>query len=166
MLNPQLNRRPVSMMRRAALAAMLLGARVADRGRIAGDQHAARQVVGSVGPAAADATLRLTALGNSEQVFETRTDANGSFQFAAVPAGEYMLVGQVPGLLRIASAHATLRRRHDDFAEGAGRHAAGNGYVVGGGNDRGTRRVEESKAAVAPPSLHAVDNRRASSRRR
>ena len=53
-------------------------------------------VTDPMGRPLADATLRLTAI-DSEQVFETRSDANGAFQFAAVPAGDYMISVRSPG---------------------------------------------------------------------
>ena len=63
MLNPQLDRRPVSMMRRAALAAHAAGDRAADRRGVAGGQHAVRAPSRiRSGRPLADATVRLTAI--------------------------------------------------------------------------------------------------------
>jgi len=97
MLNPQVDRRPVSRMRRAALAVILLAIALP----IAAASQAVSTPSGTVadptGRPLADAVLRLTPLGKSEQVFETRTDANGAFEFSPVPTGEYMLAVRYPG---------------------------------------------------------------------
>lgn len=90
MLNPQLDRRPVSRLRRGAVAAILIA--------IALPIAAASQQSGSPtgtltdpsGKPLVNATLRLTAE-SGDQTAETRTDASGSFAFPQVPAGEYML---------------------------------------------------------------------------
>lgn len=97
MLNPQLDRRPVSMMRRVMFAVVLLCAALP----IAAASQAMSTPSGTVsdpmGRPLANAVMRLTTVGNSEQMFETRTDDNGTFQFAPVPAGEYMLAVRYPG---------------------------------------------------------------------
>jgi TonB family protein len=96
-LNPQLDRRPVSMMRRGLLAAMLVGVALPIAAASQAVSTPSGTVVDPSGRPLADAALRLTTLGNSEQVFETRSDANGAFQFAPVPPGEYMLAVRYPG---------------------------------------------------------------------
>ena len=97
MLNPQVDRRPVSMSKRAALVAVLLAVAIP----IAAAAQAVSTPSGTVtdpsGRPLADAVLRLTVMGNSEQMYETRSDANGAFQFSPVPAGEYMLAVRYPG---------------------------------------------------------------------
>ena len=97
MLNPQVNRRPVSSTQRATLAAVLLALALPIAAASQAMSTPAGTVVDPTGRPLVDATLRLTTLGNSEQVFETRTDATGAFQFSPVPAGEYMLAVRYPG---------------------------------------------------------------------
>lgn len=97
MLNPQVNRRPVSMMHRWLLAALLLSAALPIAAASQALSTPSGSVVDPTGRPLADAVLRLTPLGKSEQVFETKTDANGAFEFAPVPTGEYMLAVRYPG---------------------------------------------------------------------
>jgi outer membrane biosynthesis protein TonB len=97
MLNPQVNRRPVSIKRRAALAAALLAIALPIAAATQAVSTPSGTVADPTGRPLVDAVLRLTTLGNSEQLFETRTDASGAFQFAPVPAGEYMLSVRYPG---------------------------------------------------------------------
>lgn len=97
MLNPRVNRRPVSLQRRAALAALLLAIALPIAAASQAVSTPSGTVVDPTGRPLVDAVVRLTPVGASEQVFETRTDASGSFQFAPVPAGEYMLAVRYPG---------------------------------------------------------------------
>jgi len=97
MLNPQVNRRPVSMLRRAALAVLLLALALPIAAASQATSTPSGTVVDPNGRPLADAVVRLTPLGKSEQVFETRTDANGAFEFSPVPPGEYMLALRYPG---------------------------------------------------------------------
>ncbi len=97
MLNPQVDRRPVSMTRRVQLAAVLLAVALPIAAAAQAVGTPAGTVVDPSGRPLADAVIRLTVMGNSEQVYETRSDANGAFQFPAVPAGEYMLALRYPG---------------------------------------------------------------------
>ena len=97
MLNPQVNRRPVSSAQRAALAAVLLSLALPIAAASQPGGTPSGTVVDPTGRPLADAVLRLTPVGNSAQVTETRTDANGAFQFADVPAGEYMMSVRYPG---------------------------------------------------------------------
>ncbi len=97
MLNPQVDRRPVSMTRRAQLAAVLLAVALPIAAAAQAVGTPAGSVVDPSGRPLADAVIRLTVMGNSEQVYETRSDANGAFQFSPVPAGEYMLALRYPG---------------------------------------------------------------------
>jgi len=96
MLNPQVDRRPVSRLRRAALAAILLAIALP----IAAASQAVSSPAGTVsdphGKPLVDATLRLTSTNGGEPV-ETRTDDTGNFRFPQVPAGEYMLSVRYPG---------------------------------------------------------------------
>lgn len=96
MLNPQLDRRPVSMKSRAALAALLLAIALP----IAAATQAPATPSGSVedpsGRPLADATVRMTGI-DSDAVFETRTDAYGQFRFGDVPAGDYLVSARAMG---------------------------------------------------------------------
>ena len=97
MLNPQVNRRPVSIVQRAAIAAVLLGVALPIAAASQARSVPSGTVVDPTGRPLADAVLRLTPVGNSAQVTETRTDANGAFQFPDMPAGEYMMAVRYPG---------------------------------------------------------------------
>ena len=127
MLNPQLDRRPVSRLRRGAVAAILIA--------IALPIAAASQQSGSPtgtltdpsGKPLVNATLRLTAE-SGDQTAETRTDASGSFAFPQVPAGEYMLSVTSLRVLRDAPSHALERRRRHDQPAGTDRDTPGNGF--------------------------------------
>ena len=97
MLNPQVDRRPVSMSKRAALAAVLLGVAIPIAAAAQAVSTPSGTIVDPSGRPLADAVLRLTVMGNSDDAFETRSDASGAFQFSPVPAGEYMLALRYPG---------------------------------------------------------------------
>ena len=96
MLNPQLDRHPVSMKARVALAALLLAIAVP----IAAATQAQSVLTGTVqdpsGKPLIDATVRLSSV-NSDAVFETRTDGAGAFELSGVPAGDYMISGRAMG---------------------------------------------------------------------
>lgn len=96
MLNPQLDRRPVSRWRRAALAALLCAVALP----IAAASHQSGSPAGTLtdpsGKPLINATLRLTAE-NGGQTVETRSDASGNFTFPPVPAGDYMVSVRHPG---------------------------------------------------------------------
>jgi len=150
MLNPQVNRRPVSMMRRAALAIVLLAFAlpIAAASQAISTPHGT--VTDPMGRPLADATLRLNAI-NSDQVFETRSDANGLFQFAAVPAGEYMISVRSPGFsgarhrMQLAGGAVTisLKAQVGTLQETVS--------VVGGGKT-GPRYVEELRMTHTAPT--------------
>lgn len=95
MLNPQVNRRPVSRSYRWALGLLLLAialpiAAAAERGAPSG---VLRDPSGRVLPGA---TVRLSAIGR-DAIQETQSDATGTFQFPEVADGEYMLSARLPG---------------------------------------------------------------------
>lgn len=98
MLNPQVNRRPVSRLRRVALALTLLAlavpiaAATSNAGAPAG---VLRDPSGAVLPGA---TVRLSAIG-SDAVHEAETDSTGTFRFGEIPDGDYMLSARLPGFL-------------------------------------------------------------------
>lgn len=98
MLNPQLDRHPISIKRRAALAAMLLAIAlpIAAASRAAGEPSGVlRDPSGRVLP---NATVRLTAV-TTDATHETVSDAGGGFMFTGVPDGEYLLSARLPGFL-------------------------------------------------------------------
>ena len=92
MLNPHLNRRPISRAWQFALIALLFAIAAASQSQNA----PAGTVADPMGRALADADLRLTDI-NSGKVYEARTDASGAFQFPQVPAGPYLLSVRYPG---------------------------------------------------------------------
>lgn len=96
MLNPHVDRRPMSLARRIAIAALLLGIAMP----IAAASQASGTPSGTVsdpqGKPLANASLRLVAV-NGGQTFETNADVSGHFRFGTVPAGDYMLSVHHPG---------------------------------------------------------------------
>ena len=97
MLNPQVNRRPVSRLRRAALAGMLLAFAlpIAAATSMGAPSGVLRDPSGRVLPGA---TVRLSRIA-ADAIHETQTDSNGAFQFGEVPDGDYLLSARVPGFL-------------------------------------------------------------------
>lgn len=152
MLNPQLDRHPVSMKSRVALATMLLAFALP----IAAATQAPATPTGIVedpsGRPLADATVRMTAI-DTDAVFETRTDGNGHFQFGDVPAGDYLLSARVMGFsgqrqrIRLAGGGMTFTMR---MAVGTLRETV---TVTGpGGGSDGPRGGASSAVAPEPPS--------------
>jgi protein TonB len=113
MLNPQVNRRPVSRLRRAVLAFALIAVAVpiaAVTGTSGAPAGVLRDPMNRVLPGA---TVRLSAIGK-DAVHETQTDSTGTFQFGEVPDGDYFLSTRLPGFssarerVRVSSAMAPL----------------------------------------------------------
>ena len=96
MLNPQVNRRRVSISRRLVFAMLLLAIAVP----IAAAARAQNTPTGTVtdpsGRPLGDAAVRLASI-DGEPVFDTKSDANGHFQFSEVRAGDYLLSVRSPG---------------------------------------------------------------------
>lgn len=148
MLNPQLDRHPVSMKSRVALTTMLLAIAVP----IAAATQAPATLNGIVedpsGRPSVDATVRLTAI-NADAVFETRTDGSGQFQMGDVPAGDYLLSARAMGFsgrrqrVHLARGGMSINLR---MAVGTLRETI---TVRGGGND-GDGARGKSSARVTP----------------
>ena len=96
MLNPQVNRRRVSVARRLALASLLLAIAVPIAAAARAQNTPAGTVTDPSGRPLGDAAVRLQNP-DGEPVFDTRSDANGYFQFPQVPAGDYLLSVRSPG---------------------------------------------------------------------
>lgn len=96
MLNPQVNRRPVSMKVRAALAAVLLAIALPIAAASQAGSTPAGTVSDPTGKPLADAVVRLTPATGGDAI-ETRSDETGAFQFPQVAAGDYMLSVRSPG---------------------------------------------------------------------
>jgi len=95
MLNPQVDRRPISNQRRVAIAAVLLAftlpiAVATQAGAPSGT------VTDPMGRALTDAIVRLVPTEGGQPI-DTRTDGSGSFQFATVAPGDYMMSVRHPG---------------------------------------------------------------------
>jgi len=156
MLNPQVNRRPVSIMRRAALASVLLAFALP----IAAASQAASTPSGTVidpsGRPLSDAVLRLNSMTNTDQVFETRSDANGMFQFTPVPPGDYMLGVRYPGF---SSSRQRLQLRAGEYTITLKAQVGTLQETIsvrgGGGDNQNGPRDEQSAAAPASPTCSA-----------
>ena len=152
MLNPQVNRRPVSMLRRGGLAAVLLSIALPIAAASQAVSTPSGTVVDPSGRPLVDAVVRLTPLGKSEQVFETRTDTTGAFEFTPVPAGEYMLAVRYPGfsgsrqrvLLPGGGTTISLKVQVGTLQETVS--------VTGPGEGGDGRRYEQSAVAPSPGS--------------
>ncbi|HYE88404.1 MAG TPA: M56 family metallopeptidase [Vicinamibacterales bacterium] len=96
MLNPQLDRRPVSRLRRVAVAVAMLALALPIAVATQGTGAPMGTVSDPSGKPLADATLRLVPADAGVAV-ETRSDAAGRFEFPQVPAGDYMLSVSYPG---------------------------------------------------------------------
>jgi TonB family protein len=96
MLNPDLNRQPVSRRQQLSVAALLCAIALPLSATSQPSSAPSGRVSDPSGRPLADATLRL-APSNGGETAETRSDANGNFQFAQLPAGEYMLSVRYPG---------------------------------------------------------------------
>jgi TonB family protein len=96
MLNPQVNRGPVPIVRRLALAALLLAVAVPIAAAARGQSAPSGTVTDPSGRPLGDAGVRLASV-NGEPSVETRTDAGGHFTLPAVPAGDYVLSVRSPG---------------------------------------------------------------------
>jgi TonB family protein len=113
MLNPKLNRRPISAFARVALAGLILmiSLPIAAASRTAGSPSGTlRDPQGRVLPGA---TVRLSAIG-TDAIHETQSDPTGTFQFPEIPDGDYMFSARLPGFqsarqrVRVSSANAPL----------------------------------------------------------
>jgi TonB family protein len=96
MLNPHINRQPVSLIRRTAMVTLLLAAALPIAAASQSSSTTSGTVVDPSGLPLPNAPVTLTGAGGAP-VFETTTDATGAFQFPAVPSGEYMLSSRTPG---------------------------------------------------------------------
>jgi TonB family protein len=151
MLNPQVNRRPVSMMRRVMLAAVLVGVALPIAAASQPVSTPSGTVVDPSGRPLADALVRLNSTTNADQVFETRSDANGMFQFSPVPPGDYMLGVRSPGF---SGARQRLQLRAGEFTIMLKAQVGTLQETIsvrGGGTDNNNAARAEQSAA-APPS--------------
>lgn len=96
MLNPHPDRRPVSILHRGVVAALLLATAIPIAVAAQASSTTTGRVTDPSGLPLPDAAVRLSAI-NSDAVFEARTDASGSFQLADVPPGDYLLSARYPG---------------------------------------------------------------------
>lgn len=147
MLNPQLDRHPVSIKRRFALAALLVAMAVPIAAATQAPASPAGVVEDPSGRPLADATVRLSAM-NSDAVFETRTDSSGNFQFPDVPAGDYLIAARSPGFssqrqrIHLAGGAMTFSMR---MAVGTLRETI---TIRGGGNDGDRARGTSSSSKI------------------
>ena len=96
MLNPHLNRRPVSRAWQFALMTVLGAIALPIAVAAQATSNPAGRVTDRTGRPLTDATLRLTPADGGTAI-ETRSDANGEFQFPQIAAGDYMLAVIYPG---------------------------------------------------------------------
>ena len=96
MLNRDQNRQPVSRRLQLVIVALLCAVALPMAAASQPSSTPSGRVSDPSGRPLADATLRLAPADGGEAV-ETRSDANGNFQFTQLPAGEYMLSVRYPG---------------------------------------------------------------------
>ena len=156
MLNPHVNRRPVSIMRRAALAAVLLALALPIAAASQAVSTPSGTVIDPSGRPLSDAVLRLNSMTNTDQVFETRSDANGMFQFTPVPPGDYMLGVRYPGF---SSSRQRLQLRAGEYTIALKAQVGTLQETIsvrGGGSDNNDApRYEQSATAPSSPTCSA-----------
>ena len=96
MLNPQLNRGPVSRRWQLAVASILCGIALPIAAASQATSTPAGRVTDRTGRPLVDATVRLTPA-NGGSAIETKSDVNGDFQFQPIATGDYMLAVIYPG---------------------------------------------------------------------
>lgn len=96
MLNPQLNRGPVSRRWQIIVASLVCGIALPIAAASQSTSTPAGHVTDRTGRPLVDATVRLTPA-NGGNAIETKSDANGDFQFQPVASGDYMLAVIYPG---------------------------------------------------------------------
>jgi len=96
MLNPAVNRQPISRRLQIAIVALLCVVALPIAAASQSQNAPAGIVRDPMGRPLSDAELRLTDI-NTGQVIEARTDSTGSFQFPQVAAGPYLLSVRYPG---------------------------------------------------------------------
>ncbi|MFM8534315.1 MAG: TonB family protein, partial [Acidimicrobiia bacterium] len=158
MLNPQVDRRPISNLRRAAIAVALLVLTIPIAAASQGNTPSGT-VADQMGRRIADAVVRLVPTEGGPAI-ETKTDGNGAFTFHDVAAGDYMLSVRQPGF---------SGKRHRVALKGGGvtfnlQVQVGTlreSVTVTGGSDVGpqpTRSVQTARAIPdAPASCTASD---------
>ena len=156
MLNPKLDRHPVSMKSRAALAAVLLAIAVP----IAAASLAAGQPSGVLrdpsGRVLPNATVRLTAVA-SDATHETVSDAGGGFVFTGIPDGDYLLSARLPGFL---SSRQRLRISGGmepivlTLQVGTLKETI---LVTSGDPNEGLRKTVSASRAAAPPACGSTE---------
>jgi hypothetical protein len=151
MLNPQVNRRPVSIAQRAALAAVLLALALPIAAASQAMSTPAGTVSDPMGKPLADAVVRLTPANGGDSI-EVRSDATGAFQFPQVASGDYMLSVRSPGFastrqrmpLNGGGTTITLRVKVGTLQETI--------TVTGGGGSGSAARRTQSAATWKRPS--------------
>ena len=98
MLNPRINRRPLSLTRRVAVALLLTAVALPIASASQGSGAPSGTVSDPSGRPMPGVTVRLSAV-DGEVVVDAQTDAAGAYQFPAVPSGDYMLSARSPGFL-------------------------------------------------------------------
>ena len=105
MLNPAVNRQPVSRRLQLAIVALLCAIALPIAAASQSQNSPSGTVKDPMGRPLPDAELRLTDI-NTGQVVEAKTDTTGNFQFPQVAAGPYLLSVRYPGF-------TTTRQRLD-----------------------------------------------------
>ena len=165
MLNPQVNRRPVSMMRRAALAAVLLAIALPIAAASQAVSTPSGTVVDPIGPSARRRGVAADrARQRASRCSKRRTDANGAFQFSPVSAGRvHARASDTPGFsasrqrMQLSGGGITISLKaqvgtlQETISVAAAAATASDGAAL-----RGNGRC------AASPTVLAVNSRRAS----
>lgn len=155
MLNPQLNRRPVSRVWQFALMALLCAIALPIAAAAQATGTPGGKVTDRTGRPLADATLRLTPA-NGGAPIETRSNENGDFQFPQIAAGDYMLAVIYPGFsgsrqrLSLNGGATTIQMQ---VQVGTLRERVTVEGAPGGGPD--APRTVQEVATPAPPACSA-----------
>ena len=100
MLNPHTNRRPQSIARRLAVAMLMAALALPIASASQGSATPSGTVSDPSGRLIPGVAVRLSAV-EGEAVYQIQTDAQGAFQFPAIPSGDYMMSTRQLGFLSV-----------------------------------------------------------------
>jgi TonB family protein len=155
MLNPHVNRQPVSLSRRIALVIALLVAALPIAAASQGTAAPSGTVSDPSGRIMPGVTVRLAAV-EGELVVRAQTDAAGAYQFPPVPAGDYMLSAESFGFQTVRQ-RVTINNGTQPIPLALRLGTLSEAVTVTGGKDdvdgpRTEERARQYSAAACTPS--------------